>query len=760
MPRRKSFRNIAAALAVSAFALAASGVTTPAMGAVRSPEIIQPTAGATQINLIGFNDFHGRIMQAEAFAATVLAAEQPFGADRSLVLSGGDLVGASVFESSIAQDQPTIDFAGLLGVDAYTLGNHEFDRGGADAIERIQPATAGPDLAANVTRSDGSHPFATHTIATVQGVRVAIIGAVTAETPSFVTPDSIAGLQFGDPVEAVNRVAAELTATGAADVIIASYHDGGPGEDEASNRSSDAFNAMADRTSPEVDVIFNGHTHGQYALELTAGTGTRPVVQAGSYGEAIAQVVLTVGADGTVTADSSLIPRLESAAIPADIAASPSVTQVRELVGRTAADAEALGQRLVGKQHGDITRAKRYEPGTVQVDAATGQTSGGVVTGQDDRASASSLGDVVAQSMLDAANGSGHRADLAFINPGGVRADLLDDDGTITYREAQQVLPFTNNLSVVTVTGAVLKQILEEQWQLDEQGQVPSRPYLQLGMSDGIEYAYDAQRPQGERIMSITLAGTPIDPAATYRVVTTAFMASGGDNFRGFRAAVSSTDTGLVDLDAFTQWIAGHSGEGQSGIGPDLRRNSMQVQGLPAQPMTCGDQVELIVSDVDQASLGYVQNASVSAMLSWTGPDGAPRQAEIGSAQIGQDAPRSAKLGVTIPADAAPGAATLSITADRSGTQATVPIELACLSPTSSADGQPSPQPDVTQTAGAPGGKDSNAGASPQGPEDAQGPQGLAQTGAEGVAGFAAVAVGAALLVIGATIVVLRRRIG
>ncbi|MDO5052095.1 MAG: bifunctional UDP-sugar hydrolase/5'-nucleotidase [Pseudoclavibacter sp.] len=768
---RARTRKAAAGLAAAALAAAGLVLGAPAHAEVRTPEIIQPTPGARQINLLGFNDFHGRILDAEAFTATMLAAEEPFGPDRTLLVSSGDLVGATIFESSIAGDQPSIDFARLAGVDVYTLGNHEFDRGAADAIERIAPATAGPDLAANVTRADGSHPFDTHTILTVDGVRVAIIGAVTAETPSLVSPDGVADLRFGDPVEAVNRVAEQLSASGAADVVVASYHEGGPASEQEANLSVEAFRAMTERTSPEVDVILNGHTHVPYAYELPsgAGGGSRPVVQAAAYAGSIAQVVLTLGPDGEVSADSSIVPRLAAEAIPERIASSPVLGEVRELVSDAVAQAEVLGRTPVGTLAGDITRGKQYEPGSLLVDPQTGRTSGGVVTQRDDRAASSALGDVVAQSMLDAANAIGHEADLAVMNPGGLRADLLDDDGLVSYREAQQVLPFTNNLSLVTVTGATLREILEQQWQLDERGQVPSRPYLQLGLSDSISYAFDPDRPAGERITGIAVDGTPVDPAAEYRVVVPSFLAAGGDNFRAFRDAVRVADTGLIDLDAFTRWIGERSADGRGGflpdaVGADERRNSMRVRGYPfTEPLACGTTVQLEAGELDHASLGFLRNTAVAAQLHWTDVDGSARSETVGTGEV--DADGVARLSIRLPESVSSDGAQLTLVADRSGTTVLLPVQSACRAPGPSPSGpaegtrpDPSRQPGPDHAGGRGDGGSDDAG---QGAESRPADRAdLARTGAEANALFGGIAGGIAVLVLGATALVLRRRVG
>ena len=679
-------KSIVRATAISASAAVALALALPAAASasVDTPELITPTAGTTQINLIGFNDFHGRILDAERFAATVLQAQQGFGEDNSLVLSNGDAVSASVFESAIQKDAPTIDALNALGVDSFTVGNHEFDHGYDDAIGRIQNATNGPDLAANVTDSTGAHPFDEYAVFDVNGTSVAVIGAVTQETPALSAPDSVAGLTFGDPVEAVNRVAAQLTdgdpANGEADVLIASYHEGGPQSDVPldENEKSAVFAHIVNDTDPSIAAIYTAHTHQTYAYDapIPGQSGTRPVVQAGSYAGYIGQVVLTLDADKKVTASSSsVVPTLTADAIPDDLKSDPRVQQVAQIVADAVAKADVLGSEVVGTQTGDITRAKQYEDGSITVDPATGVTSG-TVSVPDDRANASNLSDLVAQSMVDVINARGNaHADLALMNPGGVRADLLDDDGKITYKEAATVVPFANDLNVVTVTTETLKATLEQQWQRNVDGSIPSRPYLQLGLSDGFTYTYDSTRPEGDRITGMALNGMPLDPGLTWNVAMSSFLAAGGDNFRALLDNVGNQSVGIIDTDAFPAWFRMVSGETGTAIVPDNRRNGIEVQGLAyREPLACIGQ-SITVAGFDLASLGYVQNQAVDVDLYYGTTTTEPTQ--IGEASVDPAAPNTVVVPLTVPAGAV-GAAWVRITVQPTGSSVTIPVTVDC----------------------------------------------------------------------------------
>src|SRR5690606_39107802 len=139
---------------------------------------------------------------------------------------------------------------------------------------------------------------------------------------------------------------------------------------------------------------------------------------------------------------------------------------------------------------------------------------------------------------------------IGLINPGGLRADLLwaDDpgqaidgerDGVVTESEANQVLPFANNLTTVALTGEQFERVLEQQWQPEGS----SRPYLQLGLSENVSYTFDAARPAGDRITSITVDGQPVDPAAEYVIGSVSFLVEGGDNFTALTEGTDVTDT-------------------------------------------------------------------------------------------------------------------------------------------------------------------------------------------------------------------------
>ncbi|WP_405372821.1 MULTISPECIES: ExeM/NucH family extracellular endonuclease [unclassified Microbacterium] len=635
---------------------------------------LEADAAPVQLTLLGINDFHGRIDgNTVAFAGTVeqlrAAASGPV-----LFVSAGDNIGASLFASSVAQDAPTIDVLNALDLRASAVGNHEFDRGFDDLAGRVSDTSDAPQLGANVYRKGTTTPaLDEYALVEADGLTVGFIGAVTQETPSLVTPTGIADVEFGDAVEAVNRVATQLSdgdaANGEADVLVALYHEGaGAGTPDGATLDEEVaaggpFAAIIEDTSPEVDAIFTGHTHKEYAWSApVAGTDrTRPVVQTGSYGAKIGEITLTIDpASGAVSAHTERNVSRTTTPAAELIAAYPKVAEVDRITKAALANAAAIGNTAVGEVSGDITTA--YAGGSF----VDGVYSGGT---RDDRSKESTLGNTVANMLRDSLADLPDGAVIGVTNPGGLRADLFDTqsefgagavaglaDGTISFSQANAVLPFNNTLALVTLTGEQVTTMLEQQWQRDAAGNVPQRPYLQLGVSDNVTYTYDPALPEGDRITSVTVDGAPIDPAGTYRIGTFSFLAAGGDNFRVFAEGTDYVDTGLVDYEAWVDYIA----EG-SPVAPSFAKHAVEVSGVPVS-VTAGETVAFSVAGLNLTSKGAPANTELTVALGDT---------TLGTAPVTDGA---ASVSVTLPAGTPAGTATLTLTAAPSGTVVQVPL--------------------------------------------------------------------------------------
>jgi 5'-nucleotidase len=618
------------------------------------------------INLVGINDFHGRIDSATVqWAGTVdtLRAQAP---GNSLLISAGDNVSASLFASAVQDDNPTIDVLNALGLDASAAGNHEFDKGYDDLVNRIIPRAKFPILGSNVRKADGSRALDPYTMFDIDGVRVAVIGAVTQETPSLVSPAGIAGLSFADPTVGINQAVAELDALPAAqkpDVMVASFHEGAPDGTqtfEQARASSAVFKHLAEDTSPEVDAIFMGHTHQKYAYDAPvpgAPGKTRPIIQTGNYGENVGQIKLQVNPDtGEVTSYTKQNLARLTATDAALIAQFPELAAIKTIRDDAVAYAAKVGNVQKGSITGDLSRAF-VDPTLPKANRV------------EDRGAESTMGNVVGDALLATVQAEPAGADLALVNPGGLRDELyyagvagdeVNKDGVTTYAELNSILPFANNLNSVKVSGATLKKIFEQQYQTNADGSVPSRAYLQLGMSRNVSYTYDDTRPAGSRITSIRVNGAEIDPAAQYKIATFSFLAAGGDNFRAFKEGVT-TDTGLVDRDGWIKYFENHSP-----VSPDYAKHGVKVTGVKGS-YEPGDTVSLTLAKLDMTSLNSPANTAVTASIQSGG-----RTVDLGSFPV---AAGSATVAFSLPAGIA-GDVTLTATAAPTGTKVVVPLQV------------------------------------------------------------------------------------
>lgn len=635
-------------------------VATAAASLLCAPLVALAPAQAADpvtVNLLDINDFHGRIdANTIKFAGTVESLRAAEGEANSLFLSAGDNIGASLFASATLQDKPTLDVLNALDLKTSAVGNHEFDKGSADLFGRVKDGSSFSYLGANVVdKTTGAPLLPAYDTFEVSGLDVAVIGAITEETPSLVSPGGITDVAFTDPVEAVNATVKELEAkSDAPDVIVAAYHEGaGAGLAENATLAQEVaeggtFADIVTKTDDGVDAIFTGHTHKEYAWDgpIPGAAGkTRPIVQTGSYGERIGQVKLSI--DPATNEVVSYVARNVARVSTDDatlVSTYPRVAAVKPIVDAALDNAATVGNQKIGTQTADITRARRG-------------------SSLDDRGNESTLGNLVADALLSKVSTSPAGADLGVVNPGGLRGDLLmagtggtNTDGVITYAEANAVLPFVNALNTVSLTGTSLKKVLEQQWQRLPDGTVPSRPYLQLGLSKNVSYTFDPALPEGSRITSVSINGAPLDPAKTYKVATFSFLATGGDNFAAFKEG-SVVDAGLVDYEAWIDFLSANSP-----ISPDFAKRSVEVTGVKAsyEPQ---DRVSVTLPRLDLTSLGSPNNTQVTATLDAGGApvDLGTFPVTAGASTINADLPAAAAGAVTLTAKAAPSGTTVTV---------------------------------------------------------------------------------------------------
>ena len=469
-------------------------------GLVLGPLAAIPAAAAapTVIDVLTFNDFHGRIeagtpsatapYSAGAAVLSGLAKQMRAANPNTIVASAGDNVGASTFTSFVANDQPTIDALNAVGVDVSTLGNHEFDQGRTDVDTRLVPKFAFPLISANIIdKNTGPYAYNPHFIKTLDGVRVAFVGAITQDMPGLVSPTGITTLQFDDIATGVNKVATDLrdgnAANGEADVVILLVHEGSSDASDASVLGNTAFGNIVTKTADHVDAIVSGHTHQAYNKSFTTASGkVVPVIESAKYGEMYGH--LTITADSATHQLVSIASEVKN--LPGAAAADPAV---QAIVDSAVTNSAALGAKSLGSITADLRRA-------LQSDGKT-----------ENRGGESTMSNLLADVNLWATSSLGSQ--VALQNPGGVRADILyasggaaDPEGNVTYKEAATVQPFANTLVTLDLTGAQLKQVLEEQWQPAGL----SRPMLKLGVSKGFQYTYDPGAAAGSHINGTSFA--------------------------------------------------------------------------------------------------------------------------------------------------------------------------------------------------------------------------------------------------------------
>ena len=530
-------------------AVAAALLSLLAACAAQAPE----TRAAVEVKLLAFNDFHGYLtppfsgvpqlapdpagirtvipaggIEHLATLVTTLRAKNP----RTALVSAGDLVGASPLISSAFDDEPTVEAMNRIGLDFNGVGNHEFDRGAAE-LQRLQnggcagggcksgTAFEGAQfrfLAANVVvRKTGKPLFPAYGIKTFGAIRIAFVGVTLRATAALVPPAGVAGLAFIDEADAVNQLVPELRAQGV-ETIIVLLHQGGAQRGGDYNSCEDFSGPVVDiarRLDPAVDVVVSGHTHQSYICQMHG----KLVTSAGSYGRLLTEIDLSIDSQSRDVKTARAVNHVVATGLPKD----PAMT---EIVSRHAALVASVEGRVVGRISEPISPLRD----------ANGE---------------SELGRLIADAQLEATVAAG--AVIAFMNPGGVRAPLpYKGGGEITFGELFAVHPFGNTLVTLTLTGAQILQILEQQWLTER-----PRP---LYVSKGFSYEWNGNAQPGQRVVpgSVTLNGQPLDRAARYRVTVNNFLADGSGGFPGF-AQGDERVVGITDIEAMIDYLRTHS---------------------------------------------------------------------------------------------------------------------------------------------------------------------------------------------------------
>jgi 5''-nucleotidase/2'',3''-cyclic phosphodiesterase and related esterases len=574
-------------------------VAVPAATAKQSKQ-----SATVNVQLLAINDFHGNLEPptgSSGLINTTVAGGAEYLATHlkqdiatnpnSLVIAAGDLIGASPLLSALFHDEPTIESMNLMNLTVSSVGNHEFDEGAAELL-RMQKGGCHPTdkcqdndgfdgakfsyLSANVLKQPtdaekkavttyntkqkaklkahkatcakkaNKHKatckkafritlkaaptaaplLAPTSVKTVGGVKVGFIGETLKETPTIVTPTGVAGLTFLDEATVANSYAAALKKQGVNTVVLL-IHQGGqqtPGADpNGCNNLQGDLVPIINKLSADIDVVVSAHTHQFYNCTI----GGKLVTSASSFGRMITRINLGIDSSTGKVVSKAADNQINTRDVAKDAAQTTLVTKYKNL-------SAAQANKVVGSISADITRTT----------SSAGE---------------STLGDVIADAQLASTSPANKgSAVVAFMNPGGIRADLTanaqtggEQPGQITYSEAFTVQPFSNVMNVVTMTGDMIKRVLEQQF---DNPTVGADKILQI--PNGFTYSYDRTKPAGQRVdaSSIKINGTVVAAATQYRVAMNNFLQAGGDGFTVFKEGTNLLG-GDIDLDAFVAYL-------------------------------------------------------------------------------------------------------------------------------------------------------------------------------------------------------------
>jgi len=518
----------------------------------------QAQAAPVELRILAINDFHGYLRpppggiriadpddKTKKIAVEAGGAEQMAtlvkqlraGAKNTIFVAAGDLIGASPFLSALFHDEPTIESLSMMGLEVASVGNHEFDEG-KDELLRLQNGGCHPTdgcqgphpflgakfrylAASTIEKTTGKTVFPPYAIRQFEGIQVAFIGLTLKGTPNLVSPVGVAGLEFRDEADTVNALVPELKARGV-EAIVVLIHEGGfpTGDYNECPGISGLIVDIVRKFDKAVDVVISGHTHQAYVCEIDG----RLVTSGDKYGTLVTAIdvrldpatrdIISARADNVIVRTNAYARDPEQTALIASY--------------------DKVAAPIANRPAGSITETLSRAPND---------------------AGESALGDIVADAQLAAT-----RADkdggavIAFTNPGGVRIDIPKKaDGTVSYADVFSSQPFRNQLVTLTLTGAQIKNALEQQW-LD-----PKRPRI-LQVSKGFSYAWDNARPYGERVLAdrMSLNGQPVDPAKAYRVTVNNYLAVGGDGFTVLKEG-SGQQFGIYDVDALYGYFQANS---------------------------------------------------------------------------------------------------------------------------------------------------------------------------------------------------------
>lgn len=509
-----------------------------------------PDPTPVPLRIVALNDFHGNL-EPPAGGLALPDARVPAGgiawlgahvdalrasASHTLVVSAGDLFGASPLVSALFRDEPTVEAMNLLGLDVNAVGNHELDEGLQELLRMKSGGCSSEDssraagacvsdfggarfefLAANVLDASGRTVFPAYSIREVAGIPVAFIGLTLENTAGVLPAHIVPGLAFRDEAETANALVRTLRGRGVRTIVVLLHEGGFPQsrDPNACEGLSGPVVEILERLDPEIDLVLSGHTHQAYVCRRRG----RLLTSAGSFGRLLTRIDLTLDpATGDVLTSTAT-----NLVVHHELDPNPRLASFVDTYSRRAAP---LAHRVVARTRGPLTRARNP-------------------------AGASTLGRLIAEAHLAATRTAG--AEVAFINGGGVRTSVdpepeADGLANIRYGDLFSAQPFGNLLVTLTLTGEDLVRALDSQFREE-------RPHF-MDASGNLRYAWRRRLKGRSQVIrnSVRLDGQPVLAGRRYRVTVNAFMATKGAFAKGTERV-----NGSVDLEALVAYLAEHS---------------------------------------------------------------------------------------------------------------------------------------------------------------------------------------------------------
>jgi len=528
---RNHLRRTLVATATAALILPLAGLVPGTAAVAKKDKKESKRNDTVAIQILNVSDFHGQLDPLNIFgvgdvggaAALSTYWQQDRAANpNTLLLTGGDAVGASPPLSSFFGDKPTIDFMNYAGFDADTFGNHNFDKGLGHLQDQIDLADF-DYVSSNLKNLEdnlrGVSPFV---IKKMRGVKVAVIGVTNPEAPTLVSPGNLGTLEITDPAAAAMKARAAAEKRGAR-VFIAVGHLGIEGNDA----NGDPTGPLTDFAS-EVngfDLILGDHTNVQYKNVINGALVIENLSKGATYARTTLHYDRRKGGDVTSATSEFVVP------VTGAVTPDPNVVSLLQ----------PYRDELSAKLDGVIGTAT----GVFQRD--------GVI----ERLREVAVGDLVADALRET-----YGTQIAFTNGGGLRSPLpssyLPQDTTlrrpapgyaagppydVVIGDAYSVLPFGNQSLTRTVTGAQLWAVLER-----SVSKAPSSSggFLQIS---GFRFTYNSSRPAFSRVLSVTLNdGTAVAPnGTTYTATTNDFTNGGGDGYVELKDGQGTTRNLMAD---------------------------------------------------------------------------------------------------------------------------------------------------------------------------------------------------------------------